>query len=183
MGARSSSSRRRSAPPAPPALGLPVRQLKIAALVTLLFGLLTAVILSWHQLFPVAPDKLVEVVWTHQCSCAQGWMSTLREQGFVVRDFEMDNLSTARKQWHVPDAAHGCHPATFMGYALEGHVPAEALRRLARERPKAVALEKRDTVQPDAGGKPQIVSSRLVLIDSAGAVTDWLEQAAANTAP
>ncbi len=40
----------------------------------------------------------------------------------------------------VPEALASCHTALIGGYVLEGHVPAEDVRRLLAERPKAVGL-------------------------------------------
>ncbi len=40
----------------------------------------------------------------------------------------------------VPDSAASCHTAVVDGYAIEGHVPAEAIRRLLTERPDATGL-------------------------------------------
>lgn len=156
-----------------PELAKGPRELKIALLCALPFGAAAAVMLNWDTLFPVAPDRLVKVGWTHECGCANGWIQTLRAEGFVVHDYELDDLRSVRQQWRVPDALHGCHPANYMGYALEGHVAAESLRRLARERPNAVGLDKRDTVEPDAHGQARIVSSELLLIDSKGTAREW----------
>lgn len=151
------------------------KELKIALLVAIPFGIAAALILSWSSLFPVPAEKLVEVVWRHECSCANNWMQTLRAEGFVVRDFELDDLSASRKQWHVPDSIHGCHPAYYMGYFLDGHFTAETLHRLARERPKAAGIQKLDNVNPDAKATPQILSSQLMLIDDEGVATVWAE--------
>jgi hypothetical protein len=100
-------------------------------------------------MFPIPPEKLVEVAWTHECRCAHGWMNSLRSEGFVVRDYELEDLSARRRQWRVPDAAHGCHPASYMGYVLDGHVPGPVLSRLAREEPAAVALLQVSTANPE----------------------------------
>lgn len=40
----------------------------------------------------------------------------------------------------IPDNAASCHTAVVDGYAIEGHVPAEAIRRLVAERPDAAGL-------------------------------------------
>ena len=82
----------------------------------------------------------MEVAWTHECHCARDWMETLRQDGFTVRDFDLLDLSSTRRHWQVPAAATGCHPGRFLGYVLDGHVPGALLRRLAKERPRAVAL-------------------------------------------
>lgn len=137
------------------------------------FGALAALLLSWDQLFPVPPDQLVEVAWKHECTCAHGWMKSLRAAGYTVRDHELDDTSTQRRQWQVPDAIRGCHPASYLGYFLEGHVSAETLQRLARERPQAIGVQQVDAVQPDEHGRPGVVSSQLLLIGSRGAAISW----------
>lgn len=164
--------------PSPSVMVFP-KELKIALLVAIPFGITAALILSWSSLFPVPAEKLVEVVWKHECSCASNWMKALRAEGFVVRDFELDDLSISRKQWHVPDSIHGCHPAYYMGYFLDGHFTAETLHRLARELPKAAGIQQVDDVNPDAKATPRILSSQLMLIDDYGAATLWAEPLAA----
>ena len=47
----------------------------------------------------------------------------------------------ALKQRHgVPAALAGCHTAFVEGYIIEGHVPADAIERLLRERPQIAGL-------------------------------------------
>lgn len=149
--------------------GLPIRQLKLVGAAALLFGIITAVVMSWGSIFPVPAEQLVEVVWTHECSCARGWMKALRADGFEVRDHEMEDLSATRRQWQVPDAVHGCHPATYLGYVLDGHVPADTLRRLARERPAAAGLVQVDSPTGDSSS----ADPRFELIDHDGTRRPW----------
>ncbi len=40
----------------------------------------------------------------------------------------------------MPVELGSCHTATVEGYVIEGHVPASEMRRLLRERPKALGL-------------------------------------------
>lgn len=116
------------------------RPLLLIGLVALGFAAVAALLLSWDRWFPLPPEQQVEVVWTHGCPCARDWMETLRQDGFTVRDFDLLDLSSTRRHWQVPAAATGCHPGRFLGYVLDGHVPGALLRRLAKERPRAVAL-------------------------------------------
>lgn len=150
--------------PTPSSSAVP-RELKIALLAAIPFGIAAAVMLDWESLFPVPPEQLVEVVWRHECSCAGNWMKALRAEGFVVRDFELDDLSTNRQRWHVPDTIHGCHPATYMGYFIDGHVTAENLRRLAREHPAGIGLQIKGTGEG--------VAQDMVLVDQAGLEKPW----------
>lgn len=45
-----------------------------------------------------------------------------------------------RRKYGVPDKFGSCHTAVVDGYALEGHVPAQEIRRLLREKPLARGL-------------------------------------------
>lgn len=127
-------------------------------------------VVGWTALFPFAPDRVVEMAWTHECSCARGWMRSLLDAGFVVRDFEMTDLQTIRRRWQVPPALKGCHPAQYPGYLIEGHVPAEALLKLAAERPQAVALVQSSS--PEAAGHGG-GEAELALFDLQGALRPW----------
>jgi len=40
----------------------------------------------------------------------------------------------------VPRALQSCHTAVVEGYVIEGHVPADVIDRLLRERPSVVGL-------------------------------------------
>ncbi|MEX1106480.1 MAG: DUF411 domain-containing protein [Ilumatobacteraceae bacterium] len=45
-----------------------------------------------------------------------------------------------RASMGIPDSVASCHTAVVDGYAIEGHVPAEAISRLVAERPDAAGL-------------------------------------------
>ena len=136
-------------------------------------GVVAAAIFLWPVLFPVPKAQLVEVVWKHECSCASRWMDSLRAEGYTVRDFELDDTDTMRRQWRVPDSIQGCHPASYLGYFLDGHIPAAALRRLASERPQAIGLQRIDTVERGADGSEKLVPGELLLISGDGTATPW----------
>lgn len=147
--------------------------LKWIPALALSFGLLTAAVLYWPRLFPVAPEKSVDVVWHHECPCATDWIESLREDGFVVRDFEIDDFSTFRQQNNIPPGAGSCHPATYMGYFLDGHVPGSTLRRLARVRPEASGVRTVELSNPVTDGRPRSIRTQDSLIASNGTSAPW----------
>lgn len=155
-----------------PQQGLP-KELKAALWIALPAGAVAALIVLWPSLFPVAPQQLVEVAWTHRCTCVHGWIRSLKAEGYTVRDFELDDTSALRQRWQMPNSIGGCHPASYLGYFLDGHVSADTLRRVARERPKAIGLQQVDTIKADEDGVPKVVSSKLLLISGSGTVTPW----------
>ena len=76
------------------------------------------------------------------CGCCLGWAEHLREAGFAVEVREHDDMTAIKQKLGVPPDKHSCHTAEIGGYVVEGHVPAEDIKRLLAERtrPKARGL-------------------------------------------
>ncbi len=64
----------------------------------------------------------------------------LRSNGATVDVTEDPARADFRASHGIPDGAASCHTALVDGYAIEGHVPAAAIRRLVTERPDAAGL-------------------------------------------
>lgn len=52
----------------------------------------------------------------------------------------MGDLRSLKMKHGVPDDLEACHTALVEGYVIEGHVPADVIARLLRERPKVAGL-------------------------------------------
>ncbi|MBX9615196.1 MAG: DUF411 domain-containing protein [Caulobacteraceae bacterium] len=74
------------------------------------------------------------------CGCCTAWVDHMRAAGFRARIIEQSDLTPIRKARGIPDAMASCHTALIGDYALEGHVPAQDVRRLLAERPEAIGL-------------------------------------------
>jgi hypothetical protein len=74
------------------------------------------------------------------CGCCTGWVRHLKDAGFAVTVEETTDLQPVKKRLGVPADLAACHTAEIDGYVLEGHVPAEAVRRLLEKRPTAIGL-------------------------------------------
>jgi hypothetical protein len=64
----------------------------------------------------------------------------LQKNGFPVKAEDTDDLTAVRRKHGVPAALQGCHTAVVDGYVVEGHVPADVIDRLIRERPAVVGI-------------------------------------------
>lgn len=93
-------------------------------------GLMAAAALGAPRSVASADDATVVVHKDPNCGCCSGWVQHLRDTGFVVLVQEAADLKTVRARLGLPRALAACHTAEVAGYVLEGHVPAEALRRL-----------------------------------------------------
>jgi hypothetical protein len=64
----------------------------------------------------------------------------LREHGFPVEERNAADLGAVKRRHGVPAALESCHTALVEGYVVEGHVPADLIDRLLRERPSVAGL-------------------------------------------
>ena len=64
----------------------------------------------------------------------------MRQAGFTVEVRDTDDLAPIKAGLGVPYGKGSCHTAEIDSYVIEGHVPAEDVRRLLTERPKARGL-------------------------------------------
>jgi hypothetical protein len=74
------------------------------------------------------------------CGCCTGWVDHLRAAGFEVQVDDTDALAPIKDRLGVPAAKGACHTAEVGGYFVEGHVPADDIKRLLAERPVASGL-------------------------------------------
>lgn len=74
------------------------------------------------------------------CGCCSAWAQHLREAGFEVTEEAVEDLEAVKDRYHVPRDLRSCHTAVVGDYIVEGHVPAEDVLRLLRERPGVVGL-------------------------------------------
>ena len=85
-------------------------------------------------------DGPVTVWKTPNCGCCKEWVTHLRSNGFKVATNDVKDTAAIRQKLGLPVKFASCHTAQFGGYVLEGHVPAQEVRRLMREKPKAIGL-------------------------------------------
>jgi hypothetical protein len=57
-----------------------------------------------------------------------------------VQPVDVTDLGPVKKRFAVPPALQACHTALVEGYVVEGHVPADLVDRLLRERPAILGL-------------------------------------------
>lgn len=74
------------------------------------------------------------------CGCCAAWVGHLRTSGYPVTTDDVEDLAPIKRKLGVPHALQSCHTAEVEGYIIEGHVPADLIDRLLRERPSVVGL-------------------------------------------
>lgn len=84
----------------------------------------------------------IEVWKTASCGCCHDWVKHMETNGFELKVNNITDAakSTLRAQLGLAEKYGSCHTALINGYVVEGHVPAKEVRRLLKERPKALGL-------------------------------------------
>ena len=73
---------------------------------------------------------------TPTCGCCGKWSEHMRQNGFRVVERIQEDLSEIKATNHVRPNYASCHTALVEGYVVEGHIPADDVLRLLRERPE-----------------------------------------------
>ncbi len=101
---------------------------------------MAAGLMLWRPANAAGPLPKMTVTRDPNCGCCGAWVMHVKAAGFPVEVIEIDDVAPLKTKLGVPDALASCHTAEVGGYVVEGHVPAEAIKRLLAERPKAIGL-------------------------------------------
>ena len=124
-----------------------------------------------------AAGQAITVYRTATCGCCGKWVDHLKASGFAPTVHMVETMDTAPVRKRLPESLRSCHTATLDGYIVEGHVPADVIRQLLRDRPRVEGIAvpgmpagspgmESNTPQPydvlafDAAGKTSVFAKR-----------------------
>jgi hypothetical protein len=109
----------------------------------------------------VAPTPIT-VYKSPYCGCCKEWIRYLTPLGFAVRVVDQDDrqMDETKVTMGVPNAVWSCHTAVVGNYVIEGHVPAEDIRKLLASKPAVLGLSAPGMPQSSPGmyreGDPRV---------------------------
>ena len=80
-------------------------------------------------------DAAITVYKTPTCGCCKLWVEHLKKNGFEPKTHDLNDLSETKDTLGVPDALRSCHTAVIGRYVIEGHVPADLIKKIAADKP------------------------------------------------
>jgi len=89
------------------------------------------------------------------CGCCGDWAKHLTAQGFTVTEKLSSDMGAVKSEYGVPSRLASCHTALIDGYIIEGHVPADDIKRLLKERPDVVGLTAPGMPMQSPGMQPE----------------------------
>lgn len=87
-----------------------------------------------RKLFAATPPQVVTVYKDANCGCCVKWIKHLSANGFVVTARDVANMDEIKQNMRVPAELQSCHTAVVDRYVIEGHVPADDIKKLLREK-------------------------------------------------
>ncbi len=115
---------------------------------------------------------MLTVYKNESCGCCKLWVEHMKAAGFPVEVHDVDNLQSIKESMGVPSGKGSCHTARLgRRYFVEGHVPAEDVKRFLAEARNARGL----TVPAMPAGSPgmeipsgQVQPYDVLLVDKDG---------------
>lgn len=104
------------------------------------------------------------------CDCCNLWVDHLRDNGLKVSVISVKNTQFFQNRLRVPEALGACHTAQVGEYWVEGHVPADLVLKLLKEKPgniRGLAVPGMPVGSPGMEG-PNPVSYSVISVDTAG---------------
>lgn len=85
---------------------------------------------------------LVQVFKTPTCGCCSAWVEHIVNAGFHVKtnDVPDEDLQNLKQKYGIPPAYASCHTAIMSDYVIEGHVPADDIKKMLEARPQIIGL-------------------------------------------
>jgi len=74
------------------------------------------------------------------CGCCSKWVEHMQANGFDVKAIDVDDIDKVKRERGVPADAASCHTAIVNGYIVEGHVPADAVMKVLKEKPAIAGI-------------------------------------------
>jgi hypothetical protein len=87
-----------------------------------------------------SPGTVITVYKSPSCGCCKAWVTHIEKEGFKAQIHDVDDVTPYKKQYHVPDAMQSCHTAVVGDYVIEGHVPADLIQKVLKEKPAILGL-------------------------------------------
>lgn len=89
-------------------------------------------------IIPVGEQIALRVVKSPTCGCCTAWVDYMKENGFAVTVEDREVFTELKRANGVTPELESCHTAFAGDLVIEGHVPAELVKKVLREKPVGV---------------------------------------------
>jgi hypothetical protein len=113
----------------------------ILGVTTLFVGLATTGLFAQTGSSAASADpSAITVYRSPSCGCCKAWIDHLKTNGFRVEDIVTADVGAKKDELGLPTQLASCHTAVVDGYVIEGHVPANDIKQLLKQKPAIAGL-------------------------------------------
>ena len=69
------------------------------------------------------------------CGCCGVWVDHAKKHGFKIEDIKIEEMEALKQKHNVPAELASCHTTIIDGYVMEGHIPADDIKRFLAQKP------------------------------------------------
>jgi hypothetical protein len=73
------------------------------------------------------------------CGCCGVWVEHAQKHGFKIKDIKTEEMEALKQKHGVPAELASCHTTIIDGYVMEGHIPADDIKRFLAQKPDDLA--------------------------------------------
>ncbi len=95
---------------------------------------------AWPRDAHAAADPVITVYKSRTCGCCTNWVRHMTASGFKVNAVDTDDVDAVKAQMGVRPQYASCHTGIIGKYIVEGHVPADLVKKMLKEQPVALGL-------------------------------------------
>jgi len=97
----------------------------------------------WLNRLPENPSPeqpKITVFYSPTCACCADYMPYLKRNGFSVEAVKTQDMLSIKEQYQIPQKMESCHTSAVGDYFVEGHMPAEIIKKLLAEKPDILGI-------------------------------------------
>jgi hypothetical protein len=96
-------------------------------------------LVTFRPLFAQSGLRLV-IYKSPTCGCCGNWVNHVKANGFQTEVHDVEDVNAIKSKHGVPEELYSCHTALADSYVFEGHVPADLVTKVLKEKPKIVGI-------------------------------------------
>jgi hypothetical protein len=97
-------------------------------------------LLSFRSLIATPVAEKLTIYKSPTCGCCGKWVDHVKAYGFQTEVHDVEDINAIKTKHGVPANLTSCHTALVDRYVVEGHVPADVIQKLLKEKPAVVGI-------------------------------------------
>ncbi|KAF3890220.1 MULTISPECIES: DUF411 domain-containing protein [Nostocales] len=93
-----------------------------------------------NNIEPNLGTQEITVYRSPSCGCCGSWVKHMQKHGFQIKDIKTDEIEAIKQKYNLPQELASCHTAIIDGYVMEGHIPANDIKRFLQQKPTLAGL-------------------------------------------